>query len=181
MSPQEVKAKGRALQNAVARDLARVTGLTYGRPDQDDCDLKGRLMGTPGSDIVRVTEAARTAVPWFIECKARRSWTFDMRLLGLGSAAKITLYTWLKATERRQERLISTYRDVIIGDRDVLPLLVVSTGRLPQLAVCYGGWAQRPSGLFLTGQTGGRETYVMAWETFLRWQYPQGVGKKESR
>lgn len=180
MTPQSVKAKGRALQNRVARDLARVTGLRYGRPDEDECDVKGRLMGTPGPDIVRVTMAARRRVPWFIECKARRSWTFDARLLGLGSTAKITLYTWLATTERRRQQYVKGLlpRSTDLG---VQSLLVVSTGREPQLVVYYRR-SDAPPRLSLFGVSGSGEVLIMAWQTFLAWQYPQVTrGKEEVR
>ena len=57
MNTRSAKAKGRSLQNQIARDLAKITGLQYGSPNEDLADVRGRLMGTPGADIVRSKEA----------------------------------------------------------------------------------------------------------------------------
>ena len=109
-------------------ELAKATGLKYGRPDADDCDVKGRQMGMIGPDIVRLTPEAREKIPFFIEAKARESWTFSHHLLT--SKAASPLVGWYRATERtaKKER----------QGRD-LPLLIVSQTHCPPLAVAEYG------------------------------------------
>ena len=129
MLTSSAKAKARALQNRVARDLAKATGLTYGRPDADDCDVKGRQMGMIGPDIVRLTPEARERIPFFIECKARESWSFSHHLLT--SKAQSPLVGWYEATVRAAKKEPRRDRDT--------PLLIVSQNRCPPLAVAEYG------------------------------------------
>ena len=73
MKPQSGKAKSRALQNYVAKDCARLSSLTYGKPGDELADFAGRPMGQPGSDLVR-SEKARKVFPFITECKNTESW-----------------------------------------------------------------------------------------------------------
>ena len=82
-------------------------------------------MGTPGADIVRLTPEARERIPFFIEAKARESWTFSHHLLT--AKAQSPLVGWFRAAQRALKK--ETRRD-----RDI-PLLVVSQNHCPPLAV----------------------------------------------
>ena len=129
MLTRSAKKKARALQNRVARDLAKVTGLKYGRPDADDCDVKGRQMGMIGVDIVRLTPEAMERIPFFIEAKARESWTFSHHLLT--GKAQSPLVGWYRAAERAAKKEQRRDQDT--------PLLVVSQNRCPPLVVTEYG------------------------------------------
>ena len=129
MLTSSAKATARALQTRVARDLAKATGLTYGRPDADDCDVKGRQMGMVGADIVRLTPEAMERIPFFIEAKARESWTFSHHLLT--AKAQSPLVGWYRAAARVARKESRLQRD--------LPLLVVSQNHCPALAVAEYG------------------------------------------
>ena len=98
MDTRGAKAKGRSLQNRVAKDLAKITGLTYGSPNDDQADLRGRLMGTPGADIVR-SKDAMGLVPFYIEAKNSESWSFGKRMFedGLGQLVRWYLDNCAKA------------------------------------------------------------------------------------
>ena len=98
MDTRGAKAKGRSLQNRVAKDLAKITGLTYGSPNDDQADLRGRLMGTPGADIVR-SKDAMGLVPFYAECKNSESWSFGKRMFedGLGQLVRWYLDNCAKA------------------------------------------------------------------------------------
>lgn len=63
-----IKAKGRRLQNFVAKRLAEITGLKYGSPGDETADVTGRQMGLGGVDIV-LSKEARNVIPWSIEVK----------------------------------------------------------------------------------------------------------------
>lgn len=98
MNTRGAKAKGRGLQNRIAKDLAKITGLQYGSPNDDLADLRGRLMGTPGADIVRSREALGL-VPFYVESKNSQSWSFGKRMFddGLGQLIRWYLNTCDKA------------------------------------------------------------------------------------
>lgn len=61
MKPASAKAKGRRLQNEVARCIRRVFGLS-------ERDVRPAVMGANGADIKLSDEAARV-FPYAIECK----------------------------------------------------------------------------------------------------------------
>lgn len=100
MDTRGAKAKGRSLQNRVAKDLAKVTGLRYGSPNDDLADLRGRLMGTPGADIVR-SKAAMELVPFYTECKNSQAWSLGKRMFedGLGQLIRWYLSNCEKAMQ----------------------------------------------------------------------------------
>jgi len=125
MLTRSAKAKGRRLQNQVARDLARVTGLRYGRPDDDSADLRGRPMGMSGPDIVR-SERALERVPFYIECRARESWGFGPRTLDSGTSP---LVTWFVETANAAFWWNEARPDLNV------PLLIVTRNHYPVVAV----------------------------------------------
>lgn len=75
MTPQSAKAKGRGLQNRVARMIADAAGLKCGSPGDENADITGRQMSQPGLDIVCQSEAARRAWVWPTYCRCAESWT----------------------------------------------------------------------------------------------------------
>lgn len=164
MLTSSAKAKGRALQNRVAKDLATLTGLTYGRPDDESADLRGRLMGTPGSDLVRRWDPTVLAsVPFYVECKAREVWSFGPRTLDGGSAPLIQWYI-----ETARKALLEKRQEVSI------PLLVAHRNNYPTVAVLGNQWVGLAfSSLVLPISWEGPSSHVtvMRWGDFLSWWY----------
>lgn len=71
MSQLRSKVKGKRTQNRVARIIASITGLSYGDPNDDSAQVKGRCMGQPGKDIMLSNEAKEKIGDLYIECKHR--------------------------------------------------------------------------------------------------------------
>lgn len=63
------KAKGRRLQQFVAKRLADITGIPYGK----DCDIESREMGQSGTDV-KIRGYAKDVLPFSIECKNCETW-----------------------------------------------------------------------------------------------------------
>lgn len=63
MKPKSAKAKGRALQQLVAKAILEAF------PQLTEADVASTAMGQSGMDV-RLSTAARAAVPFAIECKA---------------------------------------------------------------------------------------------------------------
>lgn len=69
-SPHEKnKDKAKSLQQYVAKEVARLTGLPCGR----DCPIESRQMGQAGVDI-RLDAEARKQFPFSCECKKAEDW-----------------------------------------------------------------------------------------------------------
>ena len=68
MKTSSCKAKGRILQQLVAKALAEVYDLSYG-PDQD---VGSREMGQSGTDV-KLSPLARTKIAYNVECKNGKS------------------------------------------------------------------------------------------------------------
>lgn len=66
MKPQSAKAKGRLLQQDVAK---RILSLF---PSLTENDVKSTGMGQGGMDV-QLSEAARALFPYAVECKSRKS------------------------------------------------------------------------------------------------------------
>ena len=58
------KAKGRRLQQWVAQQISKLTGLKSGK----DSDIVSREMGQSGTDV-RLSEKAKILFPFSVECK----------------------------------------------------------------------------------------------------------------
>jgi hypothetical protein len=63
------KAKGRRLQQLVAKRLSKITGIPYGV----DEDISSREMGQKGTDV-KIRGHARDVLPYSIECKNQEKW-----------------------------------------------------------------------------------------------------------
>jgi len=70
MKTASAKAKGRRFQQWVARRVANVTGLSYGK----DMHISSREMGQSGTDVRLVGKAA-ALFPYSIECKNQETWS----------------------------------------------------------------------------------------------------------
>lgn len=66
MKPQSAKAKGRLLQQDVARRILEL------HPSLTENDVKSTGMGQGGMDV-QLSEAARELFPYAVECKSRKS------------------------------------------------------------------------------------------------------------
>ncbi len=169
MLTSSAKAKARALQNRVAKDLAKATGLSYGRPDDDAADLRGRQMGTAGPDLVRRwDEAVLKAVPFYVEARNRESWGFGPRTLDGGSPLG-RWYVETAAKALKEPR----------GEVN-MPLLVATRNHYPLVAVV-------DDGMFLMDEPFARLVFPMRhderdivlaallWTDFLAWWYAKGA------
>jgi hypothetical protein len=125
MNTRGAKAKGRSLQNRIAKDLARVTGLRYGSPNDDLADLRGRLMGTSGEDLVRSLRA-RLKVPFFIESKNSESWSFGSRIFGDGLGQLLRWYFGTCDRATKSERIEYNIPIVVAAKAHFPPVVVIS-------------------------------------------------------
>jgi hypothetical protein len=69
ISPASRKAKGRRLQNWVAKKVSELLNIPCGR----DEDIQGREMGQAGTDIKLYGKAAKL-FPFSVECKSQETW-----------------------------------------------------------------------------------------------------------
>lgn len=170
MLTSSAKAKGRALQNRVAKDLAKATGLRYGRPDDDSADLRGRLMGTPGADLVRRwDDGVLNKVPFYVECRARESWSLGPHIFDGGTSPLVRWYIETARKARQEER-----------ENVHIPLLVAHRSHYPIVAVLGNQWAGMGFGaLVLPISWDGPSSHVtvMQWGDFLSWWYVGGRSK----
>lgn len=164
MLTSSAKAKGRALQNRVAKDLAAATGLQYGRPDDESADLRGRLMGTPGADLVRRwDDSVLSKVPFYVECKAREAWSLGPHIF---DGASSPLVKWYIETARKAQR------EANVGVN--IPLLVAHRSHYPAVAVLGHQWIGTGFGvLVLPISWDGKRSHVSVfrWADFLAWWY----------
>lgn len=64
------KAKGRKLQNWVAKKISDLTGYEWGKDEM----IAPREMGQSGVDV-RLVADAKDDFPWSVECKNQESWS----------------------------------------------------------------------------------------------------------
>lgn len=64
------KAKGRRLQQWVAKKISDITGFECGT----DCEIESRPMGQNGPDI-RLEKKVLKVFPYSVECKSQESWS----------------------------------------------------------------------------------------------------------
>lgn len=64
------KARGRGLQQKVAKDFAKMTGLSYGKDEM----IASREMGQSGTDVRLIGDAKRL-LDVAVECKACETWS----------------------------------------------------------------------------------------------------------
>jgi hypothetical protein len=71
---QIARSKGRArnLQNRVAKDFSKITGIPWGK----DCMIQARTMGLPGTDIILIGEA-KDLLDVAVEAKACKQWSIS--------------------------------------------------------------------------------------------------------
>jgi len=72
MKTSSAKAKGRKLQQLVAKKISELTGIPHGK----DCLIESREMGQSGVDVKLIGEA-RDKFPFSIECKNCEKWTMS--------------------------------------------------------------------------------------------------------
>ncbi len=66
------KAKGRRLQQWVARKISELTGFECGV----DCEIESRPMGQNGPDI-RLEKKVLAVFPFSVECKSQETWSIS--------------------------------------------------------------------------------------------------------
>ena len=78
MNTRTCKAKGRRLQNKVAKDLNNKLFYDYGSVESDwkpkEGDIKPAIMGESGRDII-LSPKAEEWIPFDIECKNCETWS----------------------------------------------------------------------------------------------------------
>lgn len=178
MNTRGAKQKGRSLQNRIAKDLARVTGLRYGSPNDDLADLRGRLMGTPGEDVVRSLRA-REVVPFYVEAKNCESWSLGSRMFhdGLGQLIRWYLGTVDRAIKTKD---VSENIPIVVAAKAHFPPIVVIEDQRETLSPRWkmdGNIViQVPLARFIADQLTSRRTVnILSWDDFLRLWY----GEKE--
>jgi len=70
MKTSSAKAKGRRLQNWVAEQVSKITGIPWGKDEL----IQGREMGQSGTDL-KLYGIAKEKFPFSVECKNQESWS----------------------------------------------------------------------------------------------------------
>ena len=70
MKTSSAKAKGRRLQNWVAEQVSKITGVPWGKDEL----IQGREMGQSGTDL-KLYGIAKEKFPFSVECKNQESWS----------------------------------------------------------------------------------------------------------
>lgn len=177
------KQKGRSLQNRVAKDLAKITGLRYGSPNDDLADLRGRLMGTPGADIVR-SKDAMGCVPFYVECKNTESWSLGKRMFedGLGQLIRWYLNTCDKSLQTGD--VAQNIPIVIAAKAHTSPIALIAEHRhtmSPRWNTDAVITTRIPLARFITTErdhhavTGGSVVNILSWTDFLRIWYGESA------
>ena len=107
ISIQSAKAKGRKLQQEIAKKVAEVTGCEYGK----DLDIDSRPMGQAGTDVI-LRGKAKELFPYAIETKACESWNVH-QWIDQAKANISDFKTWLLFAKRRNSK------PVVIMDAEV--------------------------------------------------------------
>lgn len=97
ISVSSAKAKGRRLQQDVARRISELVGIPCGK---DEC-IESRPMGQSGTDV-RLSAEARALFPFSVETKASEAWDVP----GAIRQAKANTYDgtdWLVVMKRSRE------------------------------------------------------------------------------
>ena len=92
------KAKGRRLQQWVAKKISEITGFDCGI----DCEIESRPMGQNGPDI-RMEKSVLKVFPYSIECKSQESWAVS----GWIEQAKTNIYPntdWFLVMKKNQQK-----------------------------------------------------------------------------
>lgn len=92
------KAKGRRLQQWVAKKISEITGFECGT----DCEIESRPMGQNGPDI-RLEKKVLEIFPYSIECKSQESWAVSSWI----EQAKTNLYpntNWFLVMKKNQQK-----------------------------------------------------------------------------
>lgn len=69
IKPSSAKAKGRKLQQWVAKQISKITGLPHGKDEV----IESREMGQTGVDI-KLYGTAKEKFPFSVECKWQETW-----------------------------------------------------------------------------------------------------------
>ena len=92
------KAKGRRLQQWVAKEISKITGFECGT----DCEIESRPMGQNGPDI-RLEKKVLEIFPYSIECKSQESWAVSSWI----EQAKTNLYpntNWFLVMKKNKQK-----------------------------------------------------------------------------
>lgn len=92
------KAKGRKLQQWVARKISELTGFNYGV----DCEIESRPMGQNGPDI-RLEKKVLEVFPYSVECKSQETWAVPSWI----EQASTNVYpntNWILVMKKKQKK-----------------------------------------------------------------------------
>lgn len=98
ISIQSAKAKGRKLQQEIAKKVAKVTGCEYGK----DLDIDSRPMGQAGTDVI-LRGKAKELFPFACETKACESWN-PHQWIEQAKSNVGEFKTWLLFAKRRNSK-----------------------------------------------------------------------------
>jgi hypothetical protein len=73
MKTSSAKAKGRRLQQSIAKQIAELLGLEYGKDQLVD----SRTMGLSGKDVILIGEA-KQRFPFDVEVKNQQTWSIPL-------------------------------------------------------------------------------------------------------
>lgn len=75
ISVQSAKAKGRNLQQSIAKKIAELFNIEFNNLS-DDCPIKSRSMGNQGLDVYIIDKVLKEQFPFGVECKSSESFSF---------------------------------------------------------------------------------------------------------
>lgn len=90
------KAKARRLQNWVAEQFSKISGIPWGK----DKEIEPREMGQAGVDVKLYGKAAKL-FPWSVECKAQEKYELDAWIAQARRARKKKT-NWLLFTKKNR-------------------------------------------------------------------------------
>ena len=118
------KAKGRALQDWACMKVSEVTGIPWGKTDDDQ--IRPRPMGQSGPDVI-MTPNVRAKLPFTIECKNQKQWS----VLKYIEQAKANCYPntdWLLILKRTGRTKAEKTEEVVVLDAEVFFALLKKLG-----------------------------------------------------
>lgn len=98
ISVQSAKAKGRRLQQWVAKKISEITGI----PLEKDGEIESRPMGQSGTDI-RLSGEALYHFPFSVECKSQETWSIPA-WIRQAQENQIEGTDWLLVCKRNHEK-----------------------------------------------------------------------------
>ena len=100
---QSAKAKGRNLQNWVAKKISCLLGIPFANQD-DEALISSRQMGQAGTDVILRGEALKR-FPFSVECKNQEQWNIPA-FIQQAKANQMENTDWLLFCKKNQMKAI---------------------------------------------------------------------------